>query len=140
VLLAAYIPMLMDTGGNAGSQSATLVIRGLALGDIEINDLPKIIWKEFGVSILVGIALAVVNFIRISMFDNVSPLVALVVCISLFCTVILAEIVGGMLPILAKASHLDPAIMASPLITTIVDACALMIFFGLSTHILHLAY
>ena len=140
VLLAAYIPVLMDTGGNAGSQSATLVIRGLALGDIEISDLPKIIWKEFGVSIIVGITLGVVNFIRIYLFDNVSPMIALVVCFSLFCTVILAEIVGGMLPILAKACHLDPAIMASPLITTIVDACALMIFFGLSTQILHLAY
>lgn len=140
VLLAAYIPMLMDTGGNAGSQSATLVIRGLALGEIDIKDLPRIIWKEFGVSIVVGITLGVVNFIRIMMFDNVSPMVAMVVCISLFCTVILAEIVGGMLPILAKACHMDPAIMASPLITTIVDACALMIFFGLSTHIMHLAY
>lgn len=137
-VLAAYIPMLMDTGGNSGSQSATLIIRGIALGEIGLKDIWKIIFKELRVSTLVGFTLAVVNFIRIAMFDNVSRDINIVVCITLFFTVILAKVVGGVLPVFAKACKLDPAIMASPLITTIVDAGALMLFFTLSTKILHI--
>ncbi|MGF6907061.1 magnesium transporter [Fusobacterium sp. PH5-44] len=137
-VLAAYIPMLMDTGGNSGSQSATLIIRGIALGEIELKDIWKIIFKELRVSTLVGFTLAIVNFIRISAFDNVSKDINLVVCITLFFTVILAKVVGGVLPVFAKACKLDPAIMASPLITTIVDAGALLLFFTLSTKILHI--
>lgn len=129
VLLTAYIPMLMDTGGNAGSQSSTLIIRGLALGEIKLNDFFKVLWKELRVSILVGVTLASVNFLRIIIFDKTSVYVALTVCISLFFTVILAKVVGGMLPIAAKKLKMDPAIMASPLITTIVDAFALFIYF-----------
>ncbi|KOR25317.1 magnesium transporter [Clostridium sp. FAM 1755] len=130
VILASFIPMLMDTGGNSGSQSSTLVIRGLALGEIKLKDIFKVMWKEFRVSIVVGIALSVVNFLRVYFIEKVSFMVSMTVCISLFFTVVLAKVVGGILPIVAKKLKLDPAIMASPLITTIVDAVALLIYFG----------
>ncbi len=139
VILAAFIPMLMDTGGNAGSQSSTLIIRGLALGDIKLSDGFKIMFKELGVSIITGSVLAIVNFIRIYYFEKTSFMISLTVCISLFCTVVVAKIIGGILPILAKKLKLDPAIMASPLITTIVDAVALTLYFTLSVNLLHLA-
>lgn len=139
VILAAFIPMLMDTGGNAGSQSSTLIIRGIALGEIQLSDIGKILWKEFRVSLIVGITLAVVNFLRIYYIDKAGLTISLVVCASLLFTVVTAKVVGGILPILAKAFKLDPAIMASPLITTIVDACALVVYFALSTHFLNLA-
>ena len=139
VILAAFIPMLMDTGGNAGSQSSTLIIRGLALGDIKLSDGFKIMFKELGVSIITGSVLAIVNFIRIYYFEKTSFMISLTVCISLFCTVVVAKIIGGIRPILAKKLKLDPAIMASPLITTIVDAVALTLYFTLSVNLLHLA-
>ena len=139
VILAAFIPMLMDTGGNAGSQSSTLIIRGIALGEIQLKDIGKILWKEFRVSLIVGITLAAVNFLRIYYIDRAGLTISLVVCASLLFTVVIARVVGGVLPIMAKAFKLDPAIMASPLITTIVDACALVVYFGLSTHFLNLA-
>ena len=139
VILAAFIPMLMDTGGNAGSQSSTLIIRGIALGEIQLSDIGKILWKEFRVSLIVGVTLATVNFLRIYYIDKAGLTISLVVCASLLFTVIIAKVVGGILPILAKAFKLDPAIMASPLITTIVDACALIVYFALSTHFLNLA-
>ena len=129
VILAAFIPMLMDTGGNAGSQSSTLVIRGLALGDIKIKDYLKVIWKEFRVSLLVALVLTIVNFIRIYLIEKTDIRISITVCGSLFFTVIIAKVVGSLLPIIAKKLKLDPAIMASPLITTIVDAFALMIYF-----------
>lgn len=132
VVLASFIPMLMDTGGNAGSQSATLVIRGLALGEIKTKDYLKVIFKEFRVSILVALVLSLVNFIRIYFFTKVSFTISLTVCISLFLTVILAKVIGGILPIISKKLKLDPAIMASPLITTIVDTFALMVYFALA--------
>ncbi|ERI98146.1 magnesium transporter [Clostridium sp. ATCC 29733] len=138
VLLAAYIPMLMDTGGNAGSQSATMIIRGLALGEIKTRDAFKIIRKEFAISLLVGSVLAVVNLGKLLLLDRVSLMVAVTICISLFCTVIVAKICGGLLPILAEKCKVDPAIMASPLITTIVDAVSLTIYFVLATAILHI--
>ncbi|MGO5067061.1 magnesium transporter [Clostridium sp. LCP25S3_F8] len=130
VILASFIPMLMDTGGNSGSQSSTLVIRGLALGEIKLKDIFKVMWKEFRVSVVVGIALSIVNFLRVYFIEKVSFMVSMTVCISLFFTVVLAKVVGGILPIVAKKLKLDPAIMASPLITTIVDAVALLIYFG----------
>ncbi len=133
VILTAFIPMLMDTGGNAGSQSSTLIIRGLALGEIEMKDVFKVIWKELRVSIVVGLTLAVVNFLRIYYLENVDVMVSLTVCLTLFMTVVLAKVVGGLLPIAAKSVKLDPAIMASPLITTIVDAFALVIYFRMAT-------
>lgn len=139
VILAAFIPMLMDTGGNAGSQSSTLIIRGIALGEIQLSDIGKILWKEFRVSLIVGITLATVNLLRIYFIDKAGLTISLVVCVSLLFTVVIAKVVGGILPILAKAFKLDPAIMASPLITTIVDACALIVYFALSTHFLNLA-
>jgi len=138
VILATYMPMLMNTGGNAGSQSSTLAIRGLALGEISPRDFYMVIWKEFRVSILVGIVLAVVNFLRILIFDGVSISIGLVVCVSLFFTVIMAKMVGGLLPLIAQKLKLDPAIMASPLITTIVDAVSLSIFFTMATLLLGL--
>ena len=130
VILASFIPMLMDTGGNSGSQSSTLIIRGLALGELEITDYPKIIWKEFRVSIVVGLVLAFINFLRIYLLERVDFIVSLTVCISLFATVVLAKVVGGMLPLIAKKFKLDPAIMAAPLVTTIVDTFALMVYFS----------
>ena len=138
VYLATFIPMLMDTGGNAGSQSATLVIRGIALEEIEFSDIFRVIWKELRVSILVGFILSAVNFIRIYYFTNSSIETSLVVAISMFLTVIMAKVVGGVLPLIAKSLKIDPAIMASPLITTIVDTAALIIFFKLSVIFLHI--
>ena len=138
VYLATFIPMLMDTGGNAGSQSATLVIRGIALEEIEFSDIFKVIWKEFRVSILVGFILSAVNFIRIYYFTRSGLETSLVVAISMFLTVIMAKVVGGVLPLIAKSLKIDPAIMASPLITTIVDTAALIIFFKLSVIFLHI--
>lgn len=136
VILASFIPMLMDTGGNAGSQSSTLIIRGLALGEITTNDYLKIMFKELRVGFIVAIVLAFVNFLRIVLFERVDMMVALTVCGSLFCTVIIAKVVGGLLPIIAKKLKFDPAIMASPLITTIVDAFALIIYFMLARTLL----
>lgn len=129
VVLTAFIPMLMDTGGNAGSQSSTLIIRGLALGEISMSDALKVFWKELRVSIVVGLVLAFVNFLRIFYLEGVGAMISLTVCITLFMTVVLAKVVGGLLPIVAKSVKLDPAIMASPLITTIVDAFSLIIYF-----------
>ncbi len=136
IVLNAFVPMLMDTGGNSGSQSSTLIIRGLALGDIEPKDAGKVVWKEFRVSLIVGLVLAVVNFIRIYTFDTVGPMIALTISITLFVTVVIAKVVGGMLPILAKKLKMDPAIMAGPLITTIVDALALMVYFSVAQTLL----
>ena len=138
VYLATFIPMLMDTGGNAGSQSATLVIRGIALEEIEFSDIFRVIWKELRVSILVGFILSAVNFIRIYYFTRSGLETSLVVAISMFLIVIMAKVVGGVLPLVAKSLKIDPAIMASPLITTIVDTAALIIFFKLSVIFLHI--
>ena len=138
VYLAVFIPMLMDTGGNAGSQSATLIIRGIALEEIEFSDILKVIWKELRVSILVGFILSAVNFVRIYYFTHSGLETSLVVAISMFLTVIMAKVIGGVLPLVAKSLKIDPAIMASPLITTIVDTAALIIYFKLSVIFLHI--
>ena len=130
VILASFIPMLMDTGGNSGSQSSTLVIRGLALGEITTKDFLKVIFKEFRVSIVVATILVIVNFLRLYLFTSADLMISLTVCASLFFTVILAKVIGGVLPVISKKLKLDPAIMASPLITTIVDAFALIVYFG----------
>ncbi|NLO48182.1 MAG: magnesium transporter [Clostridiales bacterium] len=129
MVLASFIPMIMDTGGNAGSQSSTLIIRGLALGDMRTNDILKVLWKELRVSCIVGLTLSSVNFIRIYLIEKTGLLVSVTVCFTLLLTVMLAKVVGGILPIMAKKIKLDPAIMAGPLITTIVDAVALTIYF-----------
>ncbi len=135
-VLAAFIPMLMDTGGNAGSQSSTLIIRGLALKEIMIKDLFRVMWKELKVSIIVGISLSFVNFLRIYYFEKVSFFIAITVSITVVVTVVLSKIVGGLLPIIAKKLKLDPAIMAGPLITTVVDAVALIVYFATASLLL----
>ena len=122
-------PMLMDSGGNCGSQASTMIIRGMALGEVHFRDIGRVVWKEFRVSLMVGIALVAVNFLRLMVFERSGILVALVVCITLFCTVVIAKIIGCTLPMLAQKCKLDPAIMASPMITTIVDACSLAVYF-----------
>ena len=138
VALTVFIPMLMDTGGNAGSQSSTLIIRSLALNEISIHHLPKVLWKEFRVSLVVGSILASVNFIRILLVERYPVAVAATVSLTLVFTVMTAKIVGSSLPIFAKQLKIDPAIMASPLITTVVDTISLLIYFSLATRILAL--
>lgn len=133
VVLTAFIPMLMDTGGNSGSQSSTLIIRGLAVGELTLKDKWKVLWKEFRISVLVGVSLACVNFLKNMYFDKVGVTVSLTVSITLALTVVLSKVVGGMLPLLAKKLKMDPAIMAGPLITTIVDSLALIIYFSIAT-------
>ena len=138
IILTSCIPMMMDTGGNCGSQVSTLVIRGMALGEIEFRDLPRVLWKELRVALLVGAILALVNFVRLLAFGGagMTPIISFVVAISMFATVLFAKTIGAVLPMVAKKAHLDPALMASPLITTIVDACSLTILFSIATALL----
>ena len=138
IVLNAFIPMLMDTGGNAGSQSSTLIIRGIALGEIGLEDAGKVIWKEFGISLVVGILLAIVNFFRVYLISGVGLFVSITISITLLATVVMSKVVGGVLPMIAKKMNIDPAIMAGPLITTIVDALSLMIYFAIAVRILHI--
>lgn len=145
VALTAFIPMIMDTGGNSGSQASVTVIRGLSLGDIELSDVLKVLWKEFKVSILCGVVLSVVAFGKIMLVDNllmhnsdVTIFVALAVSLTLVLTVVIAKLVGCTLPLLAKKLGFDPAVMASPFITTIVDALSLMVYMTLASAILNL--
>ena len=137
-ILVSFIPMLMDTGGNCGSQSSTLVIRGIALGEIEFKDLFRVMFKEFRISLIVGATLAVANGLRI-LIQYRNPSLALVIAVSLVATIIIAKMIGCVLPLLAKKVHLDPAIMASPLITTLVDTCSILVYFQIATLIFHLS-
>lgn len=125
----AFVPMLTGAGGNAGAQSSTMVIRGLSIGEVSISDYRKVFVKELGVAVLVGIVLAIVNFFRIILFNPGQEMIALTVSLSLIITIIIAKSVGGLLPLIAKKANLDPAIMASPLITTIVDTLSLLVYF-----------
>ncbi len=142
VALVAYMPMLMGTGGNCGSQSSVTVIRSLAIGDIEFRDTWLVIWKELRVSLLCGVALAVANFAKIFLLDNwllgndISLAVAMVVSVTVLLTVVIAKLVGCTLPLLAKKVGFDPAVMASPFITTIVDAVSLFVYFAIATSFL----
>lgn len=138
VILTSFIPMLMGSAGNAGGQASVTIIRSLSLGDIEFEDTWKVIWKELRVSILCGLTLAIVNLIKLIIVDKVTLLVATVVSLTLFITIIISKIVGCSLPILVKKIHLDPAVMASPIITTIIDALSLVIYFQIATHLLSL--
>ena len=139
ILLGMFIPMLMDTGGNAGSQSSTLIIRGLATGDIKLTDVFRVLKKEFLISIICGVILSAVNFARIIIFEPQVPiLIALTVSVTLITTVMMAKVIGGLLPIAAKKLKLDPAIMAGPLITTIVDALSLIIYFNIAQAVLNI--
>lgn len=132
--LTASIPMLMDTGGNSGGQTSTLIIRGLALGDIKVKDYFKVLWKEIRVAVICGSILAVVNFVRLLIFGHAESLsVYFVTCAAMFLAVVIAKAIGCTLPILAKLCKLDPALMAGPMITTIVDAVSLLIYFGLAS-------
>ena len=139
VALTACIPMLMDTGGNCGSQASTLVIRGLALGEVEFKDILRVLWREVRVALILGVVLGLINFARIYFLEQYSFGVALVVSLAMFFTIIIAKSIGCTLPLLAKAVHLDPAMMASPIITTLVDAASLTILFSIATRILHIS-
>ena len=138
VVLTAYIPMLMDTGGNAGGQSSVTIIRGISLNEIEFSDLFKVVWKEFRVAICCGITLAAANFLKLILLDRVTVMVAGVVCLTLLVTIIAAKFIGCLLPMLAKKIGFDPAVMASPFITTIVDAVSLLTYFKIATVMLGL--
>ena len=137
-VLTAYIPMLTDAGGNAGSQSTSTIICGMAVGDIRPKDLPRIIWRECRAALLCGGTLAVCNFAKLMLLDRVGFGVSLVVCLTLVCTVLLSQLIGGVLPVIAKKLKMDPAVMASPLITTIVDTTTLLIYFNIAKVLLHL--
>ena len=136
VVLTAFIPMLMDTGGNAGGQASAIIIRGISLEEIEFGDWLVVIWKEIRTAVLCGLTLSVCNFGRLMIFDHVSVQVALVVCLTLMMAVIVAKVVGSTLPMVAKKIGLDPAVMASPFITTIVDAISLLIYFRVAELVL----
>ena len=138
VVLTAYIPMLMDTGGNSGSQSSVTIIRGLSLSEIHFKDIFAVLWKEIRVAVLCGLSLAVVNFAKLLLLDRVGAQVALVVSLTLVVTVAAAKFIGCTLPLLAKKIGFDPAVMASPLITTIVDELALLTYFGIASSLLHI--
>ncbi len=138
VILTAYMPMLMGAGGNAGSQSSVAIIRSLSLNEVRFKDWLRVLWKESGVAILCGITLAVANFAKLMIFDKVTLSIALVVSVSLALTVLIAKIVGCMLPMLAKKIGFDPAVMASPFITTIVDALSLLIYFEIAARALNI--
>ncbi|MCR4752446.1 MAG: magnesium transporter [Eubacterium sp.] len=139
LVLTSAIPMLMDTGGNAGSQASVSIIRGLSLQEIHFSNLARVIWKEIRVAVLCGMTLAGVNFIKLMAFNHIEPIIALVVCLTLVMAVIFAKTMGAVLPMVTARIGFDPAVMASPLITTIVDAVSLSIYFTLATHILHIS-
>ena len=138
IVLTAFIPMLMDTGGNSGGQASVTIIRGLSLGDIEFRDIFKVIWKEIRVATLCGLTLAICNFFKILFFDGIEIEIAFVICLTLFITVIIAKLIGCTLPIFAQKLKFDPAVMASPFITTIVDAISLIIYFKIASIMLGL--
>ena len=137
-ILTAFIPMLMDTGGNSGSQSSVTIIRGLSLGDIEFRDIFRVIFKELRVSFFCGLTLAAANFAKLMLLDRVGMQISIVVSITIVCTVMFAKVVGCTLPMVAKKIGFDPAVMASPFITTIVDAVSLIIYFNIAVTILHI--
>jgi len=131
-ILMSFIPMLMNTGGIAGSQSSTLIVRGIAVGEISLGDIFIIIWKELRVGMLCGIGLGIVNFIRVFVMNNKDWKLCMTITMSLFCTILMAKTIGSILPILAKRVKIDPAIMSAPLLTTIVDALSLIIYFSIA--------
>lgn len=146
VVLTAFIPMLMDTGGNSGGQASVTIIRSMSLGDVELKDILKVIWKEARVALCCGLTLAAANFVKMMIFDrgNIAAsgqnvtMVIFVVCITMAITVFLAKIIGCTLPMIAKKVGFDPAVMASPFITTIVDAVSLVVFFKIAVGVLHI--
>lgn len=135
-VLTMYIPMFMDTGGNAGGQASVTIIRSISLGEVEFRDIFRVMWKEIRVAVLCGVTLSIVNFAKLLILDHVGMQVAIIVCLTMVVTVIVAKIVGCVLPMLAKQIGFDPAVMASPFITTIVDAVSLVIYFQIATRML----
>lgn len=135
-VLVAFMPMIMDTGGNCGSQSSMLIIRGIALDEIHFSDFFRVVFKEFRISIMVSSVLAIVNGIRVYLMYEQKFLLSLTVALSIIATVVMSKLIGAMLPMLAKKVHIDPAIMATPLITTIVDCCSLFLYFNIAMVIL----
>ncbi len=135
-LLVSFVPMLTGTGGNAGSQSSTMIIRCMAIGEVEPRDTLKVIWKEIRVALVVGLILGALNYLRLMLMYPGQPVLCLTVVLSLYVTVIMAKGIGCTLPIAAKLLNLDPAIMAAPLISTIVDACSLIIYFRIACNLL----
>ena len=138
LVLTAYIPMLMDTGGNSGSQASVTIIRGLSLNEIQFRDIFTVIWKEIRVAVLCGLSLSVVSFLKLMLLDRVGMLVSLAVSLTLAVTVTIAKFIGCTLPMLAKKLGFDPAVMASPFITTVVDALSLLTFFSIAKAIIGL--
>ena len=150
-ILTAFFPMLMDTGGNAGGQTSVTVIRGISLGEIHMRDIFRVLWKEFRVSLLCGLTLAAATFLKVfavdfrfqtsTMLENGALqnnlLITCIICLTVFCAIVVAKLVGTLLPMGAKRLGLDPAVMASPFITTIVDAVTLMIYFTVASALLH---
>lgn len=136
--LTLFIPMLMDTGGNAGGQASVTLIRSMSLGDVEFRDVFRVIWKELRVSLLCALTLGIVVFAKVIFIDQKGPTVALVVAVSIVLTIVIAKLVGCTLPMLAKRLGFDPAVMASPFITTVVDALSLLVYFAVATQLLHL--
>ena len=129
--------MLTATGGNAGSQSSTTIIRAISIGDVELSDVWKVLWKECRVSLGVGVVLGVANYIRLIIMYPDEPVVCLVIGLSLIATVVMSKVLGCTLPFIAKTLKLDPAMMAAPLISTIVDALSLVLYFTIAAHLLH---
>lgn len=138
ISLAVYLPLLMGTGGNSGSQAATLVIRGMAVGDIELKDFIKVLWKELRVSFIIGMALSTLNFAKITLIDHEPISVALTVCVSMILVVMLAKIIGGLLPMMAKRIGIDPALMAAPMISSLTDIFSCLTYFSIGAVILGL--
>ena len=135
-LLVSFIPTLMDTGGNSGSQASTMIIRGLAVDELHLNDVFRVLWKEVRVGVICGFTLAGINFIRLMIQYPGNTMICALVAVSMFLTIILAKSLGALMPMLAKALHFDPALMASPMLTTIVDACSMVIYFTLASRFL----
>lgn len=136
IALVAYMPLLMGTGGNTGTQSATLIIRGMSLGEIELKDVLKVIWKELRISLVIGAVLAMINFAKIMLIDGQTSLIALTVSVSILIVVIFAKLIGGLLPMAAKKLKIDPALMATPMISSITDMVSVVIYLLLATMIL----
>lgn len=132
IQLVTYIPLLMGTGGNCGSQAASLIIRGLATDEVETEDWTKVLWKEIRVGILLGVILSAVNFARVRFLDGQTMMMAVIVCAAMFFITIIAKIIGGMVPLLVKKIHLDPALIANPAITSVSDAAALLVYFAMA--------
>ena len=138
LVLSSFIPMLMSTGGNTGSQASTTIIRSLSLGEIRYRDIPRILLKECGTAILCGVTLAVVNFAKLMLIDRVGVMVSIVVCLTILAVALVANLVGSLMPLLAKRLGLDPTVMASPLISTILDAVSLILFFNIAVAVLNM--